>query len=27
MTGVLLQACVPMIFNMPQVINLAMYNI
>uniref|UniRef100_A0AC34Q087 G-protein coupled receptors family 1 profile domain-containing protein n=1 Tax=Panagrolaimus sp. JU765 TaxID=591449 RepID=A0AC34Q087_9BILA len=27
MIGVMLQACIPMVFNMPQVINLAMYNI
>ena len=27
MIGVMLQACIPMLFNMPQVINLAMYNV
>ena len=27
MVGVMLQACIPMLFSMPQVINLAMYNI
>lgn len=27
MIGVMLQACIPMLFNMPQVINLAMYNL